>query len=321
VKKTGFPQKQRKLALASSAQHPTPSTLPSTFHTSSVAGLLSRAIVELATQGIETPRLDAELLLGHTLGIERTRLYTCLRDVLSPEQEATFWQYIQRRTQREPLQYITDVREFWSLEFKVNRRVLIPRPETEVVVETALRLIPSSAVGIPPLRILDVGTGSGCIAIALATECPHAAIWATDVSAEVLSLAHENARCHHVEERIHFLYGNLFAPLVGEEGSFDLIVSNPPYIARSEFNTLPPEVRDWEPRGALDGGNDGLDFYRSLVSEGPRYLRSGGWLIMELGAGQSPTVASLIQEQCDLHDSSCVNDYAGHARVVVARKR
>jgi len=321
VKKIGFPQHPRELAPASSTQHLTPNTQHSTLHTPSVAGSLSRAIVKLTAQGIETPRLDAELLLAHALGIGRTRLYTCLRDVLLPEQEATFWQCIQRRTQREPLQYITGVREFWSLEFKVDRRALIPRPETEVVVETGLRLITSSAVGTPAPRILDVGTGSGCIAIALATELPHATIWATDVSAEALSLAHENARYHNVEERIRFLSGNLFAPLAGKEGSFDLIIANPPYIARSEFNILPPEVRDWEPRGALDGGNNGLDFYRYLVSEGPRYLCSGGWLVMELGAGQSPAVTRLIQEQSDLQDSSCVQDYAGHPRVGVARKR
>jgi release factor glutamine methyltransferase len=321
VKKIGFPQNRRKLASASSTQHPASSTQHPTPHTLSVAGLLSEAIVELTAQGIENPRLDAELLLAYALGIGRTRLYTCLRDVLPPEQEATFWHCIQRRRQREPLQYITGVRELWSLEFKVDPRVLIPRPETEVVVETALWRITPSAVRMPACRILDVGTGSGCIAIALATELPHAAVWATDVSAEALSLAHENAQRHSVGERIRFLHGNLFAPLAGEEGSFDLIVSNPPYIVGSVLNTLQPEVRDWEPRSALDGGKDGLDFYRYLVSEGPRYLRSGGWLVIELGAGQSPTVTRLIQEQRDLQDSCCVPDYAGHARVAVARKR
>jgi release factor glutamine methyltransferase len=166
--------------------------------------------------------------------------------------------------------------------------------------------------------LLDVGTGSGCIAIALATELPHAEVWATDISPDALVVARENARRHGVAERIRFLQGDLFVPVMGEVDGFDLIVSNPPYLARHDLAMLQPEVRDWEPRRALDGGDDGLVFYRRLLSEGPAYLRCGGWLVTEIGEGQSPEVMRLVGTQRDLSEGSCVRDYAGHERAVVA---
>ena len=311
---------------------------------STAARLLSRAVTVLTSHGIPNPRLDAEVLLAHVLGTGRADLYARLHDPLPHRQEEAFYRLLQRRTRHEPLQYLTGVREFWSLEFKVDRRVLIPRPETEIVVEAALRLLgedlpqpqfrrrpphPSpfdSAQGRPlpqgerepPVRLLDVGTGSGCIAIALAKELPQAEIWATDISADALAVAKENARCHSVAERIRFRQGDLFAAVVEEGGSFDLIVANPPYIAQHDFSTLPAEVRDWEPQTALDGGPDGLDFYRRLLHEGPAHLRAGGWLIMEIGQGQGAAVMRLIQEQRNLTGCRCVPDYAGRERVAVA---
>jgi len=286
----------------------------------SVGQVFSKAVIELTAHGISNPRLDAEVLLAHALGTDRTGLYTRLHVPLSLEQQETFRVLFQRRMQREPLQYITGVREFWSLEFKVDLRVLIPRPETEVVVETALRLLSQSAIRNPQSAILDIGTGSGCIAIVLAKELPQAEVWATDVSADALAVAGENARHHGVAERIRFLQGDLFSPLAGKEDGFDLIVANPPYIARPELAALQPEVRDWEPLAALDGGPDGLDVYRHLLHEGPTYLRTGGWLVMEIGHGQGTAVLRLARERRDLADCRCVSDYAAGERVVIACK-
>ncbi len=324
--KLRFFQKPQEQHSTPSTQHPTPSTQPS------VAQLLSEAAAELTACKVLNPRLDAEVLLAHILGTQRAGLYTRLHDPLPREHAEAFRPLVHRRAQREPLQYITGVREFWSLEFKVDPRVLIPRPETEVVVEVALRLLLQSAIrfgltfplampsAIPTRRVLDVGTGSGCIAIALAKELSQAEIWATDVSQDALAVASENAQHHGVAERVRFCQGDMFAPVAEYHPGFDLIVTNPPYIAHDDLAVLQPEVRNWEPRGALDGGVDGLDFYRRLLSEGPTYLCSGGWLVMEIGQGQSTEVMRLMRERRDLTESFCVPDYAGHTRVAVVGK-
>src|SRR5262249_27247198 len=274
---------------------------------------------------IPNPRLDADVLLAHALRTARVGLYTRLHDSVPPGHAEAFRELVRRRARREPLQYITGVQEFWSLEFRVDPRVLIPRPEPEVIVETALRLLSQSAIrfGLDlPLAmqaaILDVCTGSGCIAIALAKELPQAEIWATDISPDALAVASENARSHGVTERIQFLQGDLFAAVTGEEGRFDLIVANPPYVARSELTALQPEVRDWDPLVALEGGPDGLGFYRRLLREGPSYLRAGGWLVMEIGHGQGKAVMRLARERRELSDCRCVSDYAGRERVIIA---
>jgi release factor glutamine methyltransferase len=200
--------------------------------------------------------------------------------------------------------------------------VLIPRPETEILVETALRLVAQSAVGNPqsPICVLDVGTGSGCIAISLAKELPSAELWAIDVSQTALAVALDNARRHGVDKRMRFLQGDLFSSSNKDSQPFDLIVSNPPYIAHTDLAALQPEVRNWEPQKALDGGRDGMDFYRRLVKESPAYLRPGGWLVMELGAGQCPAVLRFIQAQGNFQESFSVQDYAGLERVIVARR-
>ena len=169
-----------------------------------------------------------------------------------------------------------------------------------------------------PIRLLDVGTGSGCLAITLAKELPTAELWAVDVSHAALAIARANAQRHGVEQRIHFLQGDLFSPLKKDAPGFDIIVSNPPYLAPADLATLQTEVRNWEPRAALDGGEDGLDFYRGLVKESPGYLCLGGWLIMEVGAGQSPEVLRLIRIRNNFQESWSVKDYAGIERIVVA---
>ena len=321
----------------------------------SIHHVLSQATAVLTTNGIPNPRLDAEVLLAHTLGLTRAGLYARLQDVISEADVQRFHQLLRRRQQREPLQYITGVQEFWSLEFRATPDVLIPRPETELVVEIALSLLPQGPkskvrdpgandqtldsglwtleprprplnsvsqtpnVGRRTLRLLDVGTGSGCIAIALAKELPEAEMWATDVSSASLAVAQENAQRHGVADRVHLLQGDLFFPLHNLDLTFDLLVSNPPYIAENDIPTLQPEVSNWEPRGALDGGHDGLDFYRRLLGEGPQYLHSGGWLVMEIGHGQRREVLRLAQQQPTL-TAACDLDYEGRERVVRVQK-
>ena len=283
-----------------------------------VAQLLAWAEGELGAYDIDTPRLDAEVLLAHTLQVGRSHLYSRLQDTVSASQKNDFQQLLARRTRREPVAYITGQQEFWSLEFQVNPCVLIPRPDTEIVVETALRLLASSQTAAP--HILDIGTGSGCIAVALATELPQANVWAVDRIYESLSVAQRNARAHQVGQRILFYCGDLLAPVTQGAALFDLIVTNPPYIDPQVLDTLQPEVREWEPRVALDGGADGLDFYHRLLYDSPDYMRPGGWLVAEIGEDQKDAVLQLGHTQRHLRVRTCGQDYAGRDRVVVFQK-
>lgn len=288
-----------------------------------LAQVLAAGERELAAGGIDTPRLDAEVLLADALGIGRTALYARLAARPSAAQQAAFRQRLIRRARREPVAYITGKQEFWSLGFAVERDVLIPRPETELVVETGLGLFGSHATATP--RIADVGTGSGCLAIALATELPRARFWAVDRSSAALAIARRNARRHGVAARIGLWCGDLLDAVAGRS-AFDLIVTNPPYVATPSLDRaagLAPEVRDWEPRGALDGGPDGLDCYRRLLGRGSRngidLLRPGGWFVAEIGRDQRDAVRALASRP-ELSFVRCVRDYAGLDRVVVFRK-
>ena len=289
-----------------------------------LAHVLAAAERELSACGIDTARLDAEVLLADALGVGRTALYARLANVPSAAQRAAFRQRLTRRTSREPIAYIIGKQEFWSLEFAVESGVLIPRPETELVVETGLGLFGSQDTAAP--RIADIGTGSGCIAIALATELPHARCWGVDRSPAALTVARRNAHRHGVATRIGLWCGDLLDAVAGRSG-FDLIVANPPYVAMSCLDRgagLAPEVRDREPRAALNGGPDGLDYYRRLLGSGPRngidHLRTGGWFVAEIGYDQQSTVRALACERRDLSFVRCVQDYAGRDRVVVFRK-
>ena len=281
---------------------------------SCLADLLADATAFLAGHGVPSPRLDAEVLLAHALGGNRTELY--LRDSPAPHQRDAFCHALKRRARREPVAYITGVQEFWSLEFTVNRHVLIPRPETERVVELGLELLGSC----PAPRILDLGTGSGCIAVALASQLSQARVWACDVSAEALAVARTNAAAHNVTGRMTFMQTDMRQRLSTVQAEFDLIVSNPPYIAGPEFAALQAEVRDWEPRLALDGGKDGLDFYRRLLQDCPVQLRPGGWLVMEIGSTQSEAVMRVARSQDNLSECRLSYDYVGLPRVVSVRR-
>lgn len=272
----------------------------------------------LSRFGVASPRLDAEVLLGHALNCCREDLYRGLEGVLTQEVRDRFVALLGRRRRGEPVAYITGEREFWSLAFFVTPQVLVPRPETELLVEVALR-IPARQVSLA--RILEIGTGSGAIAVSLATERADAQIWATDLSAAALEVARVNARRHRVEKQIHFLQGDLFAPLrEWDLGLFDLMISNPPYVLSGEIEHLASEIRHWEPRLALDGGVDGLDFYRRILGDAHRYLSGAGFLVLEIGGDSGTQVSRLVEAAGTFRAPAIYRDYAGRERVVVAQK-
>lgn len=277
----------------------------------SVPGLLTAAAVTLRSHS-PTPRLDAELLLGHVLGWSRARLLAARSEPLEAEHVAAFQGLIERRATGEPVAYLIGHREFYGLDLLVDRRVLTPRPETELLVEQALAVAAAMAHR-APLRIADVGTGSGAIAIALAVHLPDAQIYATDLAPEALAVAAANAARHGVAERVTLLQGDLLTPVTER---LEIIVSNPPYTILDQIDA---NVRRHEPHLALDGGPDGLEIYRRLLAQAPRWLRLGGALVLEIGALQGPAVTALVQAALPTARVAVVRDLAGHDRVVVGR--
>ncbi len=262
----------------------------------------------LAEKGVSSPRLDAEVLLAHVLGVPRIRLYTEFDKPLEPAEVAAYREAVRRRARREPVAYITGEREFWSLRLRVDPRVLIPRPETEVLVETCLARMGAEGV------LLDLGTGSGAVALALLSERPGWRAVGVDVSAGALEVARGNARSLGLAERLDLRAGDLYGPVAGER--FDLIVSNPPYVPSAELDRLEPEVSRYEPRGALDGGPDGLAVLRRIAGRARHHLEPGGFLAVEIGAGQGPAVRQLL-EGAGLAGVRVVPDHAGRDRVAV----
>lgn len=260
-------------------------------------------------KGIDSARLDAELLLADTLELDRVGLYLHFDRPLSPDELASFRARVRRRAGHEPVQYILGESEFWSLALAVGPAVLIPRPDTEVLVEEVLSRLTDEA------ELLDVGTGSGAIAIAVAHEKPGVLVTAIDNSPAALRVARRNAERHGLAERIRFLEADL-ARL--PEKTFDLVVSNPPYIAAAEWAALMPEVRDHEPRAALYGGEDGLEAYRHLARQAAGVLKPGGWLLVEVGASQASAVRTLFDE-AGLTGCGVRDDYAGIPRVVCGK--
>jgi release factor glutamine methyltransferase len=274
---------------------------------------LAQAATQLRNQGVESPRLDAELLLAHVLGVNRAALFTWPDRPLTPKDLTRYRDMVARRAQREPLAYIVGCREFFGLDFAVGPAVLIPRPETELLVEHALRLARRLS---PALQIADVGAGSGAIAVALAVHLPGATVFALDGSSEALAVAAENARRHEVTGRVHCLLGDLLAPL---PGPVDLIAANLPYVTTAEWEGLPPEIHDHEPRAALDGGVDGLALIRRLLPAAAPALRPGGAILLEIGAGQGQAVTALARHHFPLADVQLYQDYAGLDRLVVVK--
>lgn len=283
-----------------------------------ILALIRWADERFKKEGLATPRLDAEVLIAETLGMDRVGLYTHFDQPLKPDELARFKKLILRRLRREPIAYILGKREFWSLPFKVTPDVLIPRPETEILVSEALKI--QAHLDGKALRILEIGTGSGAISIALAKGLPIARVVATDLSAKALSVAEENALQNGVREQIHFLQGDLFQPLQKGE-RFDLVITNPPYIPREQFPSLMPEVRDFEPRIALDGGMKGLDFFQRALPMVGKFLDPGGWFLAEMGAGQDEEILMIVEKIPDLDSFDFVKDLAGIKRVFKARKK
>jgi len=325
-----------------------------------VREILNEATHELEAAGMETARLDAEVLLAFCLKCDRLEFLKNPESPITKNHLVKFKKLINRRLKWEPVAYITGRKEFWSFTLEVNKDVLIPRPDTEVIVEEVLEvakhyeslineLPPSEFTGdnghagldpasrldsglrrndekydetckIKPsvIRILDIGTGSGAIALALAKELPAAKITATDIFAAALKIAKKNARNLGLEKQIEFLKGDLFAPV---KGVFDIAISNPPYISAAEYEELPEGVKDFEPRIALLAGQTGVEFYEKLIYQSKNHLNKEGWLIMEIGAPQAEKIRAIMQESGFLENIDVRRDYAGHNRVIKGRKK
>jgi release factor glutamine methyltransferase len=296
----------------------------------------------LAKKGVESPRLQTELLLAHLLKLPRMKLYLNFELGLSPAETDALREFVKRRGQREPLQHIIGSTSFCGLEIAVNRHALVPRPETELLAESGWDFLVSRHSSLA--TALDFGTGTGCIAIALAAKCPSAKITATDISVDALALAKQNAARNNVAERIEFVQGDGFAAFQSEgrvarvpnlsaetkigdscnsslrKWEFDLIISNPPYIPSDEIATLEPEVRDYDPRAALDGGADGLDFYRKLASEAKPFLKPDGKIMLEFGDGQAEAVKAIFENEKWIVEA-VKEDYSHRARILIAKHK
>ena len=281
----------------------------------------------LGKKNVESPRLQTELLLAHVLKMPRMKMYLNFDRALTTAETDALRELVKRRGQREPLQHIVGSTSFCGFEMAVSRHALVPRPETEMLAELGWQWLgkhstpntqhsTSNCQNAVP-SALDFGTGTGCIAIAMAAKCPNAKITALDISAEALALARENAARNNVVGRIEFLHGDGFAALASG-ARFDLIVSNPPYIASAEIATLDPEVRDFDPRAALDGGTDGLDFYRRLATEAKNFLKPDGKIMLEFGDGQADAIKTIFEMEKWIVEA-VQEDYSQRARIIIAR--
>jgi release factor glutamine methyltransferase len=277
---------------------------------------IQRSAEFLGRKGLDSPRLQAELLLAHVLKLPRMKLYLNFERPLAPAEVDTLRELVRRRGQREPLQHIVGWTSFCGFEIIVNRHVLVPRPETEILAESGWQFL--ATLNCQSATCLDFGTGSGCLAIALAAKCPAAQVTALDVSPEALAVARPNLARYGLEQRVKLVQSDGFAALpVGAQ--FDLIVSNPPYVPTAEIATLQPEVRDFDPRPALDGGADGLDFIRRLAAEAGGFLAAGGRLMLEFGDGQAEAAREIFSRQNWIVEA-VREDYSQRLRFLIARR-
>jgi release factor glutamine methyltransferase len=281
-----------------------------------VRDILNESTKALEAADIPSARLDAEVLLSFCLGCDRLEFYKNPVMTISETQLTAFRNLIARRLQWEPVAYITGRKEFWTFVLEVNSSVLIPRPDTEIIVEEALDIYRTFTS--LPVRILDIGTGSGAIALALASEIDGAKVVATDISDAALNLAQKNAAALGLQDKIDFRQGNLFEPV---NGLFDIIVSNPPYIAAAEYEELPASVRVFEPREALFAGESGLEFYEKLIYQAADYLQKNGWLLLEIGAKQEAGIRRIMEASGCYDSIEMRRDYAGLPRVIKARRK
>ncbi len=287
-----------------------------------VISLLRETIQRLTVAACDTPRLDAELLLAYTLNKDRSWLYRYPDYALKAEQITSFLSLLKRRVQREPMAYIVESKGFFGLDFWVNRHVLIPRPETELLIETALvktnAILNKRVDNIKKLSIVDVGTGSACIAVSLAKYVPQATLTAVDISAPALLVAQHNAKQHGLSQQIAFLQGDLLSPLAEPA---DMIVSNPPYVSRSALALTMPEVNQYEPTAALDGGPDGLDIIQRLLKQAVELLQPTGCLLIEIGFDQGQAILDLAKIYFPQADMHVKKDLAGLDRLLVLCKQ
>lgn len=274
----------------------------------------------LKKNGSESPRLDAEILLSDALGCKRIELYTQFEHVPDEEKRAKFRDYVKRRSKREPVAYLVGYKEFYSLTFEVNSHVLIPRPETEHLVVESLDILGRMQSN-APLRVCDVGTGSGAIAVAIAKHAPKCELTAIDISPEALEIAQKNAEKHTVTEKITFIRGDLLDSLPNEP-SFDLIVSNPPYVSETEYEKLAPDVKNFEPKTALLADENGTAIIRRLIDQAATRLVTDGYLLIELSPMIAQDMADLIRQKADhWHEPVILRDMAGLERILKIRKR
>jgi release factor glutamine methyltransferase len=269
---------------------------------------------------IDSPRATAEILLAHAIGSKRIDLYLHYDQPLNSDELNCFKALIKRRINREPVAYIVGHKEFWSIDLEVNRNVLIPRPETECLVEKALESL--AADSDPENKsILELGTGSGAVIIALASENPQHSYLGTDISSDAIEVARRNARRHGLGAKIRYMVGDWFAPFDAKAGIFDLIVSNPPYIKSQDLKRLQPEIHAHEPVAALDAAQDGLRCLRHIIQIAHLYLKPGGALLLEMGHDQQAPLKQIIDASSPYEDVRFYKDYSGHDRIVSMRKQ
>ncbi len=279
----------------------------------SVLEILNEAKARLLNKKIGSPLLEAELILSFVLGCQRSKLYFEPRRVLDQKEQARFQGFLGQRLAGKPLQYVLGETYFFGYRFKVNQDVLIPRPETEILVEEVISLLKAKG----DLKIVDLGTGCGNVAVSLALNLKDAFIFATDISAHALKVAQHNAKLHGVENQIEFLCGNLFEPI---NTRVDAIVTNPPYVSEEEFAKLPDEIKDFEPKEALLAGKDGLEYIRKIIDQAPEFLVNAGLLALEIGFGQETKVKELVFNSKFLKLIGIKKDLSGIPRVMLARK-
>ena len=259
-----------------------------------------------------SPQLDSEILLAHTLNLSRTQLRKQFDRILSDSEKINAKINVERRRNREPISQIVGYKEFWSINFAVDTNVLTPRPETEILIEAALNC-PS------PLKILDLGTGSGVLAVTMAKEVPGCEVVALEIDPKALSIAKENAKVHGVDDRVEFICGDL--KKIDWRGKYSMILSNPPYIPSVDIQKIMPEVQNYEPLKALDGGRDGLDFYREIIPKASHRLEKNGYLILEIGHSQAREVTGIIENSSSYNNIKVIQDYSGYDRVIKAQRK
>jgi release factor glutamine methyltransferase len=297
--------------------------MTNTQERSTIRNILKWAIHTLRNANVESHNINAEILLAHVLSCDRIGLHTNPDKIINDGDISKYKELINKRADHIPLQYITGHVEFMSLDFVVDERTLIPRQDTEILVEATLNTIKKRIPSNKTITIADIGTGCGNIAISLAISLHNAQVYASDISRDAIAVADINVRRHRVADRVHLLHGNLFDAFDGhlDKGDVDFIASNPPYVREEDWNRLEPEIKDHEPREALVGGKDGLLFYRQIIKDAPEWLRPEGFLILEAGEAQAKTIIKLIEMEGHFDNVEITKDLQKIDRVVSARRK